>query len=68
MIGLTRAKGSFILFKKKTFISGFSGGQMLLHVKIWDQIWVEWKPVVDRLGAGLATFGTRQISGLESLV
>ena len=41
---------------------------MLLRVKIWDQIWVEWKPVVDRLGAGLATFGTRQISGLESLV
>ena len=54
----------FILFGK-TFISGFSGGQMVLRVKIWDQIWVEWKPVLDRLGAW-ATFGTRQISGLSA--
>ena len=26
-------------------------GQMLLRVKIWVQIWGEWKPVLDRLGA-----------------
>ena len=38
----------------------------MLRVKIWVQIWGEWKPVLDRLGASGATFGTRQISGLSA--